>query len=159
MQRAVILVFLAIGLIAAGFLGWRYFGNAADAVWADPNDTALVARGATVYEEQCAACHGARLEGQPNWRKRLPNGRLPAPPHDRTGHTWHHADQQLFDITKNGSVAYGPPGYKTDMRAFKDALSDRDIWAVLAYIKSEWPDSIRNRQSGIDARSKKSQSQ
>ena len=153
MQRTIILVFVAIGLIAVGILGWRYVGNDAEAVWADPNDAALVARGADVYRSQCAACHGERLEGQPNWRRRLPDGRLPAPPHDRTGHTWHHADQQLFDVTKYGSAAYAPPDYKTDMRAFKDDLSDRDIWAVLAYIKSQWPEAIRTRQAGINARS------
>lgn len=154
MQRKVILVFVAIGLAAAGFLGWRYLENDANAVWADPNDAALVARGAEVYQGQCAACHGERLEGQPDWRKRLPDGRLPAPPHDRTGHTWHHADQQLFDTTKYGTGAYAPPNYKTDMRAFKDDLPDHDIWAVLAYIKSQWPEAVRARQAGITARSK-----
>jgi hypothetical protein len=63
-----------------------------------------------------ALCHGANLEGQPNWRKPLPNGRLPAPPHDRTGHTWHHSDKQLFDMVKNGTAAM-MPGYETDMPA------------------------------------------
>lgn len=154
MQRTVILVFAAIGLAAAGFLGWRYIANDAGVAWADPNDTALVARGAEVYQGQCAACHGERLEGQPDWRKRLPDGRLLAPPHDRTGHTWHHPDQQLFDITKFGSAAYAPPDYKTDMRGFKDDLSDRDIWAVLAYIKSQWPEAVRARHAGMNARSK-----
>src|SRR5215471_11525330 len=70
----------------------------------DPNDPTLVARGKVVYIERCASCHGANLEGQPNWRKRLPNGRLPAPPHDVTGHTWHHSDTQLFDMVKNGTA-------------------------------------------------------
>ena len=72
MQRTVILVFVSIGLIAAGFLGWRYVGIDANSAWADPNDAVLVARGAEVYRDQCAACHGVRLEGQPNWRRRLP---------------------------------------------------------------------------------------
>src|SRR5205807_2276140 len=52
----------------------------------NPNDAALVARGKAIYAEHCAACHGANLEGQANWRSRLPNGRLPAPPHDASGH-------------------------------------------------------------------------
>jgi mono/diheme cytochrome c family protein len=78
----------------------------------DPNDPALTARGKVVYAENCASCHGAKLEGQPNWRKRLPNGRLPAPPHDATGHTWHHSDRQLFDMTKNGTAGM-VPGYET----------------------------------------------
>src|SRR5947209_5586307 len=69
---------------------------------ADPRDGLRVAQGARIYAQDCAACHGARLEGQPEWRRRLPNGRLPAPPHDESGHTWHHADRVLFAITKNG---------------------------------------------------------
>lgn len=106
---------------------------------ADPRDPAKVTLGAKVYAEQCAACHGAKLEGQPNWRSRLANGRLPAPPHDESGHTWHHPDRVLFAITKNGLVPpYAPKDYESDMPAFMGKLSDEEIWAVLAYIKSKW---------------------
>jgi mono/diheme cytochrome c family protein len=110
---------------------------------ADPSDRAQVALGAKLYAQHCAACHGTRLEGQPNWRARLPSGRLPAPPHDDSGHTWHHSDAVLFAITKNGVVPpYGPAGYQSDMPAFADRLSDREIWAVLAYIKSHWSQQV-----------------
>jgi mono/diheme cytochrome c family protein len=115
----------------------------------DPNDQSLVARGKVVYAEQCASCHGANLEGQPNWQKRLANGRLPAPPHDRTGHTWHHSDRQLFEMTKNGTAAM-MPGYETDMPAYNDILSDSDIWAVLSFIESTWPADIRERQQRMN---------
>jgi mono/diheme cytochrome c family protein len=118
---------------------------------ADPADAALVARGAAVYAQHCAICHGARLEGQPNWRERLPNGRLPAPPHDASGHTWHHPDAQLFTLTKEGPAAL-LPGYESDMPGFRGVLTDGEIWAVLAYIKSTWPEAIRARQAGIEAR-------
>ncbi|TMD10052.1 MAG: c-type cytochrome [Chloroflexi bacterium] len=100
---------------------------------------AAVNLGERVYAQNCAACHGARLEGQPNWRARLPNGRLPAPPHDETGHTWHHPDEVLFGITKNGLVPpYAPRDYESDMPAFAGKLGDEEIWAVLAYIESHW---------------------
>jgi mono/diheme cytochrome c family protein len=115
----------------------------------DPNDPSLVARGKAVYAEQCASCHGANLEGQPNWRRRLPNGRLPAPPHDATGHTWHHSDAHLFAMTKNGTAAL-VPGYETDMPAYKDKLDDADIWAVLSFIASTWPGEIRARQQRLN---------
>jgi mono/diheme cytochrome c family protein len=106
---------------------------------ADPGNAARVALGERVYAQHCAACHGAKLEGQPDWRKRLANGRLPAPPHDETGHTWHHADRVLFGITRNGLVPpNAPPNYESDMPAFAGKLSDDEIWAVLAYIKSRW---------------------
>jgi mono/diheme cytochrome c family protein len=105
----------------------------------DPRDAQKVAQGARVYAQHCAACHGAKLEGQPDWRKPLPNGRMPAPPHDESGHTWHHPDHVLFGITRIGLVApYAPARYQSDMPAFADKLSDDEIWAVLAYIKSHW---------------------
>lgn len=64
---------------------------------------------------------------------------MPAPPHDETGHTWHHADSVLFGITKRGLVPpYAPPDYQSDMPGFARRLSDDDIWAVLAFIKSHW---------------------
>lgn len=98
-----------------------------------------VDRGKVVYGEQCSRCHGVNLEGQPNWMERLPNGRLPAPPHDASGHTWHHSDAQLFRITKEGLAAIAP-GYQSDMPAFGAVLSDEDIRAVLEFIKSTWPE-------------------
>lgn len=112
---------------------------------ADPDDTKQVALGRDIYAAQCASCHGAKLEGQPDWQTRKPDGRLPAPPHDAQGHTWHHADKDLFGIIKNGIAAYAPPGYESDMPAFRGTLSDRQIWATLAFIKSRWPDSIRRQ--------------
>jgi mono/diheme cytochrome c family protein len=124
---------------------------------ADVTDPALVALGEAVYTERCASCHGAHLEGQPNWRRRLPNGRLPAPPHDAAGHTWHHPDRELFEITKKGPAAIAP-GYESDMPAFKDVLDDREIWAVLAYIKSVWPAEIRARQERINRHQMSSES-
>jgi mono/diheme cytochrome c family protein len=116
----------------------------------DPHDSAQVALGQSVYAAQCARCHGANLEGQPNWRDRQANGRLPAPPHDASGHTWHHPDAALFGITKHGLAPYAPPGYQSDMPTFDGVLSDDQIAAVLAYIKSRWPPEIRERQARID---------
>jgi mono/diheme cytochrome c family protein len=121
---------------------------------ADPNDAVQVALGKTVYDAQCALCHGANLEGQPNWQTRNANGRLPAPPHDASGHTWHHPDAVLFGITKNGIGAYAPAGYQSDMPAFGGVLSDAEIWAVLAYIKSRWPEDVRVKQEHITALAK-----
>jgi len=107
-----------------------------------------LALGEKLYAQQCASCHGANLEGQPDWRKRLPNGRFPAPPHDASGHTWHHPDEVLFAITKHGLVPpYAPAGYESDMPAFGGKLSDQQIRAVLAYIESRWPLEVRKRRA------------
>ena len=98
------------------------------------------------------SCHGAKLEGQPNWQTRLPNDRLPAPPHDKTGHTWHHNDALLFKITKLGTKALAGDDYETDMRGFSGELSDKEIIAVLSYIKSTWPAEIRQRHDQMNKR-------
>ncbi len=98
-----------------------------------------IALGKTVYDASCASCHGAKLEGQPDWRNRRPDGRLPAPPHDASGHTWHHPDAQLLAIIRLGTAAVVGDGYESDMPGFADVLTDAESVAVLDYIKSTWP--------------------
>lgn len=127
-----------------------------DAVVAlEPDNQAVVDIGRGVYQSHCASCHGKQMEGQPEWRKRLENGMLPAPPHDKTGHTWHHADDTLFEITKYGvAKVIGDPKYLTMMPAFESILEDKEIIAVLSYIKSTWPAREREWQEKIDNASK-----
>ena len=111
-----------------------------------------LAQGKQLYDLHCASCHGLKLEGQPNWRQRLSNGRMPAPPHDESGHTWHHTDEVLFGITKHGLVPpYAPPGYPSDMPAFAGVLSDAEIRSVLAFIASHWksPEVLAAREQMI----------
>jgi S-disulfanyl-L-cysteine oxidoreductase SoxD len=117
-----------------------------------PDDPAVVAAGQRVYRAHCAACHGASLEGQPQWRERDARGRLPAPPHDASGHTWHHPDAVLLEIMRDGvAKAAGQPDYPTDMPAYKGVLSDEDIIAVLSYIKAQWPADIRRLHDEVNA--------
>lgn len=137
----------AIAAIAAVYLGIGKSGPATN--FADASDAALVADGQRIYKAECASCHGAQLEGQANWRSRLPDGKLPAPPHDETGHTWHHPDRLLFETTKHGGAKNAPPGFVSGMPAFGEKLADREIWAALAYIKSRWPEPVRRRQARI----------
>lgn len=116
----------------------------------EPLDAASVARGAPLYQAHCADCHGAQLEGEANWRVRKPDGSLPAPPHDESGHTWHHGDGLLFDYTKLGGEEalrrLGITGVISGMPAFGALLSDREIQDVLTYIKSHWSDEVRRLQ-------------
>ncbi|EAQ24915.1 c-type cytochrome [Roseovarius sp. 217] len=109
-----------------------------------------VALGQEVYAANCAVCHGAKLEGEPDWKRRKDTGRMPAPPHDANGHTWHHADRQLFTITRLGVSAI-VPGYESDMPGFEGTLSDDEIKAVLAFIKSTWPERERGFQAEVTA--------
>ena len=116
-------------------------------------DADVVAVGASVYQENCASCHGANLEGQPDWRSPAEDGRLPAPPHDASGHTWHHDGETLFQLTKYGVGALiNDPDYASNMPIYDGVLSDDEIIAVLSYIKSTWPDDIRARHDEMENR-------
>lgn len=148
---------LGVALLAAvgGMAAWMVTGmeTTPPGPRADPDDPQQVSRGQALYGQYCAACHGADLEGQPDWRRRKPDGRLPAPPHDETGHTWHHPDAVLFNITKSGLVPpLAPEGYESDMPAFGEVLTDAQIWDILAFIKSTWPADIQRQQTAINGR-------
>jgi mono/diheme cytochrome c family protein len=105
----------------------------------------LVAEGQPLYQQHCASCHGVNLEGQPNWKQPLPSGKFPAPPHDDAGHTWHHPDALLLSIMHDGGN--GTNGaIPSDMPAYKDTLTPRQMEAVLEYIKSRWSPQSREFQ-------------
>lgn len=144
---------LALAGIAAAFFLWRF---------ADPlgsispgalrlDDAVMLKRGEQIYQARCASCHGTNLEGQANWRERGADGRLPAPPHDESGHTWHHPDEVLIRITRDGvAKAAGLPDYVSSMPTFGDSLSNADIVAVLSWIKSRWSSDIQAHHDGIN---------
>ena len=148
---------VALAAVAAAWILSGRSGVGPDALALRPDDRQVVERGAQVYRTHCAACHGAQLEGQANWRERGADGLLPAPPHDAGGHTWHHPDDVLFRITKHGlAKAVNISDYKTAMPVYEGTLSDGDIVAVLSWIKSRWPAEIRQRHDKINADHRKS---
>jgi mono/diheme cytochrome c family protein len=80
--------------------------------------------------------HGPDLEGQPNWQTPQADGTMPAPPLNASGHALHHPQAELFRIVKRGmaSVKGGP----TNMPPFENVLTDEEITAVIAYLRSTW---------------------
>ncbi|RUV18845.1 MULTISPECIES: cytochrome c [unclassified Mesorhizobium] len=146
MRRASVLLSM-LGVAAAGLgLAWTW-PRLTDRMAGDEASAATIALGKTIYTEHCASCHGANLEGQRDWKSPLPSGRMPAPPHDAIGHTWHHPDGVLFRITKEGPAAVVGGGYRSDMPGFGNVLTDEEIRAVLAFIKSTWPERERAYQA------------
>ena len=119
----------------------------------DPAEARRFELGKTLYAEHCATCHGAKLEGAPDWRRPRPDGSYPAPPHDGSGHTWHHPDAQLFRIIERGGQATAPRGFPSRMPAFGEKLTNEEIRAVLFYIKRHWSEEQRAAQQ---ARSRQS---
>ena len=119
-----------------------------------PNDKDLVGLGKLVYENNCASCHGVNLEGQERWRQPDANGYMPAPPHDESGHTWHHPDEYLFLMTKYGLEEIIGQEYPNNMPAYNDVLSDQEIVVALSFIKSTWSTRIRLQHDKINKTSK-----
>ena len=148
-KRIAVLLGAVVVAAAAGWLAYQRLGGTPTT---PVPSAASLAAGARLYQAHCAVCHGAELEGEPKWRQRRADGTLPAPPHDASGHTWHHPDPQLFAITKYGTAALVGGDYKSDMRGFADELSDVEIRAVLAFIRAQWPPEIQEKQAEITAR-------
>lgn len=142
MKHRVMTIAIGVGAIVFAVAAWLWVGIGSSA--------STIAVGSTVYASYCAQCHGAELEGEPDWQTRLPTGRMPAPPHDETGHTWHHADEDLVRIIRDG-LASIVPGYQTDMPAFGEIIDDDQIEAVIAFIKSTWPERERAYQQARSA--------
>ena len=146
-RRTLIVLLIALGGVGATV--WMR-GELAAPTTATMPATVDIAQGEQLYGDFCAACHGANLEGQPDWRSPGPDGTLPAPPHDETGHTWHHPDSVLFDYTKlGGKEALAKEGVEFDsaMPSFGEQLSDAEIWNIIAYIKSTWLARQRTAQA------------
>ena len=118
-----------------------------------PDNSETITFGKDIYLQECASCHGKNLAGQAYWRERDDKGYMPAPPHDKNGHTWHHSDHNLFLMTKYGIEKIIGKKYPNNMPAYEDMLSDYEIIAVLSYIKSTWPSYIQIQHDQINTRS------
>ena len=101
-------------------------------------------KGMELYNKNCSSCHMSNLAGNPDWKTGVDEDgqRLP-PPLNGTGHTWHHSPEQLFQITRYGYKKFDP-NYKGKMLGNED-LSEDDVWSILGYIKSIWPEEIRTK--------------
>lgn len=151
MKTQLTVIGLAMCLQALSSSAFASAGTDGIQITLQDTDLAIVASGEKIYQAQCASCHGVQLEGQPDWRQRDAQGLLPAPPHDASGHTWHHADDLLFEITKYGPGAViGESDYRSNMPSFSNILSDEDIVAVLSFIKNTWPDKERQWQEEVN---------
>jgi mono/diheme cytochrome c family protein len=110
-------------------------------------DATSVAQGESLYAQHCAQCHGANLEGAPEWKRPLSDGSLPPPPHDSSGHTWHHSDALLLSLILNG----GDPAYNSKMPAFAGKLTEDEARMIVEFFKSRWGQDEREFQWWVTA--------
>jgi mono/diheme cytochrome c family protein len=97
-----------------------------------PVTRAKLARGQAVFDRHCSSCHGWTGQGGGPEAFAL----VPAP-----------ADLEWLRATPKPraepymywSIAEGGREFESDMPAFKRALSKKDIWSVIAYIRAGLP--------------------
>jgi len=111
-------------------------------------------RGAILFKNNCAACHGEQAQGAVNWQKRNKDGKFPPPPLNGTGHTWHHPTKILKYTINNGTGKIGG-----NMPAFAGKISDTEIDDILIFIQSKWPVALydtwyKNNQRSIKEKNK-----
>ena len=103
-------------------------------------DPAILEQGKTIFKANCAACHGDNAQGTvTNWQQRDANGKFPPPPLNGTAHTWHHPIGGLAHTIRKGTLAIGGT-----MPAWEDKLSDDDVFSIILWLSSLWPDEIYN---------------
>lgn len=93
-----------------------------------PPDSASIARGREVYEQQCVSCHGVNGRGDGPLAATL----RPRPADFRVHMAAGHTDGELFTW-----LSKGVPG--TAMPAFEGQLSETDRWHVINYIRGFAP--------------------
>ena len=92
-----------------------------------------VSNGAALFAKQCASCHGAGAKGDGAMA-----AKLKSKPSDLTDAEWTHGptDGEIFTLIRDGAKNAG-------MKAFRGALSDRQMWDLVNYIRSLGPASAR----------------
>jgi len=103
---------------------------------------AQVNRGAELFRQNCASCHGQNAEATPNWKQTDANGNYPPPPLNGTAHAWHHNLDLLRKTVREGGAKLGG-----QMPGFAERLSAAEIDSVIAYFQAQWPDEIYARWS------------
>ena len=97
-----------------------------------PDTPAKLQRGAAVFDQHCASCHGWSGQGTG------PEGffLVPAP----ADLAWlAHSPKSRSDPYIYWSIAEGGKAFDSEMPAFKLFLSKRDIWSVTAYLRAGMP--------------------
>ncbi|MFT5446417.1 MAG: mono/diheme cytochrome c family protein [Gammaproteobacteria bacterium] len=108
-----------------------------------------IQRGAALYAQHCADCHGNNAQGNADWRKKSAGGLFPPPPLNGTGHAWHHPLRAL-----GAQIKHGAPGGRGSMPGFSATLSDEQILDTIAWFQHQWPDDIYAAWSGNDMRAR-----
>ena len=142
--------FWTLLLLAAGLLG-SGCQKASDEVPSATDTTAMltpgaeqpfsleaIARGAALYQEHCAQCHGPEGQGHPDWQNPAV---VAAPPLNGTGNDWKRSRKDLTEIVKNGVKRKD----EAVMPGWKERLSDQEIGDIITWFQALWPADVYER--------------
>jgi len=108
--------------------------------WYSPQQ---VDSGNSVFQKNCASCHGQNAASIANWKQTDANGNYPPPPLNGSAHAWHHDLPLLQRTVREGGQKLGglmPP--------FEKVLTPAQIDTAIAYFQSKWSDDIYAKWAG-----------
>jgi mono/diheme cytochrome c family protein len=109
-----------------------------------PLSVESVMRGARLYQEHCAQCHGPEAQGHPDWQNPQV---VAAPPLDGTGNEWKRKRSDLIAIVKKGITRNNAH----IMPAWAERLSDQEIEDIVAWFQALWPMDVYDRWLKVNA--------
>jgi len=94
-----------------------------------------VARGAKLYQENCAQCHGPQAQGHPDWQRAKKEGYAAAPPLNGTGTDIGLTRVRMVEVIRKGAKRKGV----MVMPAWKGRVSDEKILDIISWYQALWP--------------------
>lgn len=110
-------------------------------------DINRIARGARLYQENCAQCHGPEAQGHPDWQHAKQQGYAAAPPLDGTGPAIKRRKAEMIAIIRNGLKQDGVPV----MPGWGARVSDDEIEDVITWYQALWPAQVYGRWRQLDS--------
>lgn len=98
----------------------------------------VMARGARVFQENCAICHGPEAQGHPDWQT---PGVAAAPPLNGTGNDWKRKRAELVAVIKTGVKRKN----EQVMPGWEGRMSEQEIDDVITWFQALWPNDVYDR--------------
>lgn len=103
-----------------------------------------MARGARLFQEHCAQCHGPDAQGHPDWQT---PGVTVAPPLNGTGNDWKRTKGEMVAVIKQGAKRKN----ELVMPGWEGRLTDQEIDDLIVWYQALWPGEVYERWRKLDA--------
>ncbi len=114
-------------------------------------EQASIARGAALFGQHCAQCHGPQAQGHPDWQTPSDGKFAAAPPLNGTGNDWKRSRAELAAVIVGGARRASD---KVEvMPAWKGRMNERDVEDLLNWLQSLWPPEVYDAWSKAQAAS------